>query len=151
MGSIRKGILGGFAGKGGTVVGISWKGGSYMRSLAGKIRNPRSPLQMAQRTKFALTINYLKPMNALLRAGWKLYAQGDTIFLERYRYLYKNKIVRDSIFINDTIRVPYPVDVVKEVKKPLSNWQNFQVWCGRMVLIIILLAVIYFALKGRNV
>jgi len=32
MGSIRKGILGGFAGKVGTVVGISWKGGSYMRS-----------------------------------------------------------------------------------------------------------------------
>jgi len=77
--------------------------------------------------------------------------KGDTIFLERYRYLYRDKIIRDSILITDTISVPYPVEVVKEVKKPLSGWQNFQVWCGRMVLIIILLAVIYFALKGRNV
>ena len=92
MGSIRKGILGGFAGKVGTVVGISWKGGSYMRSLAGKIRNPRSPLQMAQRTKFALTINYLKPMNALLRAGWKLYAHGQSAMNAAVSYTFANAI-----------------------------------------------------------
>lgn len=36
---------------------------------------------------------------------------ADTVFFERYKYLYKNKIVRDSIFIQDTIRVPYPVEV----------------------------------------
>ena len=31
MGTIKKGILGGFSGKVGTVVGASWKGISYMR------------------------------------------------------------------------------------------------------------------------
>ena len=73
--------------------------------------------------------------------------KGDTIFLERYRYLYKDKIIRDSIFISDTIRVPYPVEVVKEVKKPLSVWQNFQIGCGRITLALVLLAIGYFAIK----
>ena len=34
MGTIKQGILGGFSGKVGTVVGSSWKGISYMRGLA---------------------------------------------------------------------------------------------------------------------
>ena len=52
--------------------------------------------------------------------------KGDTLILEKYRYMYKNRIVKDSIFINDTIRVPYPVEVIKQVKAPLTSWQSFQ-------------------------
>jgi len=88
MGSIRKGILGGFAGKVGTVVGGSWKGVSYMRSLPRKFRNNPSLLQMEQRTKFALTVNYLKPMNALLRSGWKLYGQGLSLIRKEIIFLF---------------------------------------------------------------
>jgi len=78
MGTIKKGILGGFSGRVGTVVGSSWKGISYMRSLPQKVKNPRTLLQMNQRTKFAVTLNYLKPLNGLLRTGWKLYAHLQT-------------------------------------------------------------------------
>jgi hypothetical protein len=67
---------------------------------------------------------------------------ADTIFFERYKYMYRDKIIRDSVFINDTIRVPYPVEVIKEVKKPLTGWQNFQVWCGRIILLLSLLSFI---------
>ena len=73
--------------------------------------------------------------------------KGDTLILERYSYLYKNKIVRDSIFINDTIRVPYPVEVVKQIEAPLTGWQNFQLWCGRIALVILLLSGIYVVWK----
>jgi len=73
--------------------------------------------------------------------------KGDTLILERYKYLYKNRIVKDSIFINDTIRVSYPVKVVKQVKAPLTSWQNFQIWCGRIALGILLLVGIYLVLK----
>jgi hypothetical protein len=76
--------------------------------------------------------------------------KGDTVFMERYRYLYKDKIIRDSVFIQDTIRVPYPVEVVKQVKAPLSGWQNFQVWCGRIALAVLLLVSIYFVLKLKK-
>ena len=73
--------------------------------------------------------------------------RGDTLILERYKYLYKNKILKDSIFINDTIRVPYPVEVVKQTEAPLSSWQNFQIWCGRLAPFALLLACIYFVWK----
>ena len=73
--------------------------------------------------------------------------KGDTLILERYRYLYKNSIVKDSVFINDTIRVPYPVQVVKQVKAPLTSWQSFQIWCGRIALFALLIACIYFVWK----
>lgn len=70
--------------------------------------------------------------------------KGDTLILEKFRYLYKNRIVKDSVFINDTIRVPYQVEVIKEVKAPLTGWQSFQIWCGRIALFTLLLACIYF-------
>ena len=34
MGTIKKGILGGFSGKVGTVIGAAWKGIDYMRSVS---------------------------------------------------------------------------------------------------------------------
>jgi hypothetical protein len=36
MGTFNKGILGGFSGKTGTVIGSNWKGRTVMRSLPGK-------------------------------------------------------------------------------------------------------------------
>ena len=73
--------------------------------------------------------------------------KGDTLILERYKYLYKNRIVKDSIFINDTIRMPYPVEVIKQVKTPLTRWQRFQIWCGRFALFALVLACIYIVWK----
>jgi ABC-type multidrug transport system permease subunit len=76
--------------------------------------------------------------------------KGDTLIMERFRYLYKNKLIRDSIFICDTIRVPHPVEVIKQVKKPLSGWQNFQVWCGRIALAIFMFAFLFFVLIRKR-
>lgn len=76
--------------------------------------------------------------------------KGDTLFLERYKYLYKNRYIRDSIFLNDTVRVPYPVEVVKEVKAPLNFWQMFQIWSGRVALGLIILALVYLFVKLKT-
>jgi hypothetical protein len=73
--------------------------------------------------------------------------KGDTLIIEKYRYLYRDRFLRDSVFIRDTIRVPYPIEKIKEVKKPLSGWQNFQIWYGRIALIGALFFVIYFVWK----
>jgi hypothetical protein len=75
--------------------------------------------------------------------------KGDTLIIEKYRYLYRDRFLRDSVFIRDTIRVPYPIEKIKEVKKPLSGWQNFQIWYGRIALIAALLFVVYFVWKGK--
>jgi len=75
MGRIKKGVLGGFSGKVGTVVGASWKGISYMRSLPQSVKNPRTLGQLSQRSKFALVQHLLQPLSDVLRIGWKLHAQ----------------------------------------------------------------------------
>ena len=69
--------------------------------------------------------------------------KGDTLILERYRYLYKNSIIRDTTIIRDTILVPYPVEVIKQVLAPLTGWQIFQIWCGRISLVVLLLIGVY--------
>lgn len=92
MGRIKQGILGGFSGKVGTVVGGSWKGIPYMRALAQSIHNPRTVAQMSQRTKFALAVRMLKPVTALLRTGWKLYANGKSAINAAMAYTLANAI-----------------------------------------------------------
>ncbi|NDW10140.1 hypothetical protein [Dysgonomonas sp. 520] len=71
-----------------------------------------------------------------------VFSTGDTLYVDRYKYLYRDRYVRDSIFVNDTIRVPYPEMEIKEVNK-LSSLQNFQVWCGRIFLLLILIYLFY--------
>jgi len=39
---------------------------------------------------------------------------------------------------------------IKKVKKPLTGWQDFQVWYGRIALVFSLLAMIYFVLKQKK-
>lgn len=48
--------------------------------------------------------------------------RGDTVFMEKYKYLYRIKEVKDTINITDTITIVQTVEVVKEVNK-IHNWQ----------------------------
>ena len=52
MGKIKQGILGGFRGKVGTVIGASWNGIAYMRGLPQSVKNPKTAAQQAQRAFF---------------------------------------------------------------------------------------------------
>jgi hypothetical protein len=52
MGKIKQGILGGFRGKVGTVIGASWNGISYMRGIAQSVRNANTAAQQTQRGFF---------------------------------------------------------------------------------------------------
>lgn len=92
MGTIKQGILGGFSGKVGTVIGSSWKGISYMRGRAQSIKNPRTEGQVEQRSKFALTLDFLKPITAYVRTGYKTYATKQTAFNAAMSYIVKNAV-----------------------------------------------------------
>lgn len=48
--------------------------------------------------------------------------RGDTVFLEKYKYLYRTRKVRDTINTTDTITVVKTVEVTKEVNR-VHNWQ----------------------------
>lgn len=65
MAQIQKGILGGFSGKVGTVVGANWRGKDIIRSLPKHSQKTPSEKQIQQQLKFALTIAFLTPLNAI--------------------------------------------------------------------------------------
>ncbi len=71
MGIINKGILGGFSGIVGTVVGSRWRGIEYMRSRPPKRNGSSTPAQQAQRARFAATSAFLDTMKDLLQLGYK--------------------------------------------------------------------------------
>ena len=67
MARIYKGILGGFSGTVGTVVGATWRGIDIMRSRPKKTNRIPTPGQAEQRERFALTIDFLIGIRPLLR------------------------------------------------------------------------------------
>ena len=48
--------------------------------------------------------------------------KGDTVFLEKYKYIYKIKERKDTINLTDTITVVQKVEIKEEVNH-LHNWQ----------------------------
>ena len=75
MGNINQGILGGFNGKVGTVVGYSVRGKFCMRSYVAKIRNPRTEKQMLQRGKFGMLGVLSSEMLAVVQVGFAFRAK----------------------------------------------------------------------------
>ena len=71
MATFKQGILGGFSGKVGGVIGRSWKGIDTMRSQPSSVTNPRTNAQVSNRTRFksvsqlaaAMLTTIVKPLN----------------------------------------------------------------------------------------
>ena len=71
---------------------------------------------------------------------------GDTVFLEKYKYIYKVKELKDTVNITDTITVVNTVEVTKEVNK-LYNWQIVLMTLGAFAIVILLYSVIKWIKK----
>lgn len=76
--------------------------------------------------------------------------KGDTVFVEKYKYLYRDKLVRDTLYINrtDSVQVPYPVE------KELTKWQQFRMdfggWAIGIVIVTILVVVGWMVYKLKK-
>lgn len=92
MGIISQGILGGFSGKVGNVIGASWKGIHYIRIKPASVANPRTEGQVNQRTKFSATLAFLQPSLAFLKVGYKFYASKRSAFNAAMSYVIQNAI-----------------------------------------------------------
>lgn len=92
MGKINQGILGGFSGKVGNVIGGNWKGIDYMRVKPASVHNPRTEGQMDQRTRFAQVLQFLQPMKDFIKVGYKNYAIKMTQFNSAMSYILKNAV-----------------------------------------------------------
>ena len=66
---------------------------------------------------------------------------GDTVYLEKYKYIYKVKELRDTINITDTTTVTKPIEVVKEINK-LYTWQIVLMVLGGVSIIMLVYLII---------
>lgn len=67
-----------------------------------------------------------------------VFVKGDTVRIEKYKYLYRDRVVVDTVYKAqcDTIRVPYPVE------KPLTRWQKWKLDLGGFAMAAIAIAVL---------
>lgn len=79
----------------------------------------------------------------------KEWIQGDTVRLEitRWRDRWRERIIRDTAYVSrrDTVKVT----VIQQQTKPLSGWQWFQIWAGRLALIAIAMTLTIFFIRKR--
>lgn len=69
--------------------------------------------------------------------------KGDTVLIEKYKYLYRDKLVRDTLYMakTDSIQVPYPVE------KELSQWQKICIKLGGWAFAVIIIGIIFIVKK----
>ena len=92
MAIISKGILGGFSGTVGTVIGSTWKGIPNIRSRPGRQVSEPTVKQLVQRAKFALAANFLQPFNGLLAVTFQNCAPQMTEINSALSYVLLNAI-----------------------------------------------------------
>ena len=74
--------------------------------------------------------------------------KGDTVFRDRYRTVYKDKLIRDTAYIHktDSIQVPYPVE------KKLTRWQAMKIelggWAFGIIISLILIVACWLIYKS---
>lgn len=76
--------------------------------------------------------------------------KGDTVYKYEYKYLYRDKMLRDTISISKTDSIPYPVEVPKYVDKKLSWWQSALLYTGAIAWIVAIIGLAYWTNKRFN-
>jgi len=93
MGRLNQGPNGPFSGKTGSVIGSSWKGIFYIKSLQKKSLKPRSPRQIEYQDRFAFAVKFLHPIKRLLNMGFsKVNPKGATGYNMALSYILQNSI-----------------------------------------------------------
>ena len=98
MGKINQGILGGFSGGVGPVIGSGWKGINTMRSRATSVSNPRTAGQVSQRTKFAAAVELGSTLlGSIVKPLWDRFAVKESGY---------NAFIRSNVPAFSSLGVP---------------------------------------------
>lgn len=67
-----------------------------------------------------------------------VFVKGDTVRIEKYKYLYRDRVARDTVRLveRDSVQVPVPVE------KELSRWQRWKLEVGGFAIAGIAIAVL---------
>lgn len=67
--------------------------------------------------------------------------KGDTVFIEKYKYLYRDVLKVDSFVRTDTIKVPVFIE------KELGFWDNIKIKYSNIVVGILMLIILIFFVR----
>lgn len=76
-----------------------------------------------------------------------LFVKGDTVYKEKYKYLYKYQYLNrtDTVIKVDSVQVPYPVE------KQLTRWQQMKIELGGWAVgVIVILSIVLMLKLFRN-
>ena len=75
--------------------------------------------------------------------------RGDTVFVDRWHVqtAYRDRVRTDTLHVRDSVRVV--VDNVIERVQGQSSWASFERWCGRLLMLLLLLTGVYLFLKWK--
>lgn len=118
MGKIKTGILGGFQGKVGTVIGSTWRGESIMRALPKTAAKAPTESQRIQRLKFKAVSEFLNP----LRSTLSTYFGNDTGVKSKYNMATSYHITNAVEITEAGTQILYPRVLV--AKGTLFGFQN---------------------------
>ena len=118
MGKIKTGILGGFQGKVGTVIGSTWRGESIMRALPKTAAKAPTESQRIQRLKFKAVSEFLNP----LRSTLSTYFGNDTGVKSKYNMATSYHITNAVEITEHGTQILYPRVLV--AKGTLFGFQN---------------------------
>jgi len=108
MGKYKKGILGYFRGKVGTVVGSIWKGINYMKSLPDVSNSEPTPAQLNARLKFAMVIDFLSHIKGLINIGYQRFNKGITPMNAATSYHLKSAVLGNA----PMVQMNYPKVII---------------------------------------
>ena len=69
--------------------------------------------------------------------------KGDTVFVDRFKYIYKNVQKTDTLYISrtDSIQVPYPVEA------KLTRWHQLKMDMGGYLLLAITVCIAFYIIR----
>lgn len=70
--------------------------------------------------------------------------RGDTLYIERWHTAWRDRVRTDTVRVShtDSVPVPYAVEIIKEVERPLTWWQTMRLWLANIMLVSFALCVI---------
>ena len=71
--------------------------------------------------------------------------KGDTVLITKTRYLYRDKLIRDTVYMSriDSVQAPYPIE------KKLTRWQQFRLDVGGWAIIVVMITIL--VVIGRTI
>ena len=108
------------------------------------------PLQVAEHvTRDTVYINKLHYDSIYIDHWQKVYQQSDTIYLDRTKYEYRYRLLRDTIYKTLIDSIPYEVRVVEtQVERHIPWYAKVLSWIGALALILLLARLLMVCVRN---